>query len=138
VRQVLLAGLDAILAPRLSPVATRQHDLLLSMLAAVRLTGDANIRSLLLCDRGDGQIKNSSLYKLYTDGGARSFHFQFIWRSAVPSRVQFFAWLLVHGRIQCRSNLLRKKIIEPAQSGCALCSAPLETPLHIFFECPFA
>jgi hypothetical protein len=112
VRQVLSAGLDAILVPRLSPVAARQRDLLLPMLTAVRLTGEADTRSLPLCDREDGQIKNSSLYKLYADGGERSSHFQFIWRSAVPSRVRFFSWLLVRGRIQCRSNLLRKKIIE--------------------------
>jgi hypothetical protein len=40
VRQVVSARLDAILVPRLSPVAARQRDLLLLMITAVRLTGD--------------------------------------------------------------------------------------------------
>jgi hypothetical protein len=52
VRQVFSAGLDAILVPRFSPVAARQRNLLLPMLAAVRLTGEADSRSLRLCDRG--------------------------------------------------------------------------------------
>jgi hypothetical protein len=52
--------------------------------------------------------------------------------------VKVFAWLLVRGRIQSRSNLLRKGILDAAGSGCPICSASLETPRHILFACEFA
>ncbi|CAM0948631.1 unnamed protein product [Alopecurus aequalis] len=71
-------------------------------------------------------------------GGMLCAQYQFIWRSRAPSKVQFFCWLLVQGRIQCRSNLLRKNILEKKNSGCALCGADLETPEHVVFECTFA
>ncbi|CAD6264990.1 unnamed protein product [Miscanthus lutarioriparius] len=38
----------------------------------------------------------------------------FVWDSCAPKRVQHFTWLLVQGRIQSRSNLLRKKIVDNA------------------------
>lgn len=47
-----------------------------------------------------------------------------------------FIWLLTRGRIQCRSNLFRKKIADSPR--CALCPSADETPDHIIFGCPFA
>jgi hypothetical protein len=62
----------------------------------------------------------------------------FIWGGCVPSRVKFFGWLAVKDHIQCRSNLLRKGILVAANSGCPICTAPLETTSHILFGCLFA
>jgi len=33
------------------------------------------------------------------------------WRNAAPPRVQMFMWLLLQGRIQCRSVLHRKHVL---------------------------
>lgn len=42
------------------------------------------------------------------------------WNSCAPPRVQFFAWLLLHGRVQCRANLHKRSIVEDAT--CELCN----------------
>ena len=138
VQQVVMHGIDNFLVPRLTVAAARQKQKLAGILAATHLSPVSDQRSLPLCGAKDGKMKNSRLYKLSTMGGVLSRHHDFIWESRAPSRVKFFAWLLVHGRIQCRSNLLRKSIITPEESGCPICSAPLETPEHIMLSCPFA
>ncbi|CAO1940520.1 unnamed protein product [Urochloa humidicola] len=61
---------------------------------------------------------------------------KFVWRNKAPPRVQFFAWLLVQERIQCRANLLLKNIVDDAK--CELCHNREETCDHIIFTCPFA
>ena len=58
------------------------------------------------------------------------------WRSCAPPRVQFFAWLLMHGRLQSKSNLFSKKIV--ADPTCDLCHSSPETAEHLIFQCPFA
>ena len=62
----------------------------------------------------------------------------FVWKNYAPSRVRFFAWLLVQARIHIRDVLLRKHIVNAAGAGCPLCSAPLETADHLIFGCAFA
>jgi len=47
-----------------------------------------------------------------------------------------FFWLLLKGRIQCRSNLFPKKIVD--SPACLICGAAHETPDHIIFQCPIA
>jgi hypothetical protein len=69
--------------------------------------------------------------------GVQDGHHAFIWGSCALSRLKFFGWLAVKDRIKCRSNLLRKKILVAANSGCPICAAPLETTSHILFGCPF-
>jgi hypothetical protein len=75
VHQVVYGGLEAILAPRLSPVASRQRDLLADRLSGIQLQEAVNVRTLPLCDGGDNRIKISALYQLRTDGSMRSRHF---------------------------------------------------------------
>lgn len=50
--------------------------------------------------------------------------------------MQLFLWLLIKGRIQCRTNLFTKKIVENA--ACLICGAQSESPDHIIFHCPIA
>ena len=50
--------------------------------------------------------------------------------------MQFFGWLLVQDRIQCRTNLLTKNIVEDAT--CELCHLEDEDSNHIVFSCPIA
>nr|XP_051222255.1 uncharacterized protein LOC127340554 [Lolium perenne] len=137
VRHVLDAGLDSTLVARLSAKAARQRETLLPILSRVRLTDGADSRSLPLCARGE-RLSTSSLYRLCTNGGVRDVHHPFVWCNSAPARVRFFAWLLVRGRIQCRSNLLRKGILDERGSHCPICDGPLETPDHIMFGCEFA
>jgi hypothetical protein len=52
--------------------------------------------------------------------------------------VKFFMCLLVQSRIQSRAALLTKKIIQPADAHCPICSAPVENASHIILGCSFA
>jgi hypothetical protein len=60
----------------------------------------------------------------------------FVWRNRAPPRNQFFVWLLIQERVQCKTNLLRKNIVEDA--GCELCTQAEENCGHLFFACPVA
>ena len=48
----------------------------------------------------------------------------------------FFAWLLVHGKIQTADNLLAKGIA--CDPLCSLCNQEPETPAHLCLHCCFA
>jgi hypothetical protein len=102
VHQVLDDGLDSFLVPRMSTSAAAQ------VVAATALAAHPDKRSLPLCARPDGGLETSALYKLCTLRGEANAHANFGWQSFAPSKVKVFAWLLVRGRIQSRSNLLRK------------------------------
>jgi hypothetical protein len=137
VRHVLDAGLDSTLVARLSAMAVSQRATLLPHLSRLVLTDSVDARSLPLCARGE-RLSISSLYRLCTGGGVRDSHHPFVWCNSAPARVRFFAWLLVRGRIQCRSNLLRKGILDEHSCHCPICDDPLETPDHIMFGCELA
>jgi hypothetical protein len=36
---------------------------------------------------------------------------KFAWKNKAPPRVKFFAWLLSQSRIQCKVNLVKKRIV---------------------------
>lgn len=138
VRQVMIGGLDALLVPRLSVTAARQKAELASLLSGVSLSDAADARTLPLCSKAGGKLKTAALYKLCTFGGEVSRHADFVWRNSAPSRVKFFAWLLVQQRIQCRANLRRKGILDAAADVCPICGEHSETAGHIMFTCRFA
>ncbi|XP_051224498.1 uncharacterized protein [Lolium perenne] len=138
VRQVLTHGLDAVLAPRLSTVASGQREALLLLLSSVQLSDSVDERTLPLCSKAGGKLSTSALYKLCSYGGVLDERHELIWDNYAPSKVKFFGWLAVKDRIQSCSNLLRKKILTADVSACPICAATLETASHIMFGCRFA
>ena len=60
----------------------------------------------------------------------------FIWECREPSRVKFFAWLLVQSRVHTRGLLLKKGIVSVAEVGCPSGPLPLETASHMML--PYA
>jgi hypothetical protein len=85
----------------------------------------------------DGKLRTGSLYQLLVDAqGTDSPASKFVWKSKAPRRVQFFAWLLIQDRVQCKANLLKKGVVQEA--SCEVCGAADETATHIIFQCPFA
>lgn len=50
--------------------------------------------------------------------------------------MKFFAWLLLQNRIQCKTTLRSKGIVD--NTICETCQAPEETAAHIIFGCPNA
>lgn len=115
----------------------RQELLQLEEIVQQTLLTDKPDRRLSPFSRSPDRLDTSTIYRLLKAKGQPDDPASvFIWKNAAPSRVQFFVWLLIKGRIQCRANLFRKKIID--SSACLACRDPLETPDHIMFGCPFA
>ncbi|CAN6177571.1 unnamed protein product [Urochloa humidicola] len=86
----------------------------------------------------DGKLRSGPVYTslLTVTGSPPSPFAAFVWGNRAPPRVQFFTWLLVQERIQCRSVLVRKNVLDNAE--CALYHHPEETCDHIIFNCPFS
>jgi hypothetical protein len=115
--------------------------LLLSSTNYIRLS--FRLRSLARDERrglfclGLGKLDSGSLYRpLQSRNVPPQPAAKFIWNSHAPPRVQFFVWLLVHGRIQCRATLFRKAIVD--SPVCEICNLADETSTHIVFGCRFA
>ncbi|XP_071677157.1 uncharacterized protein [Lolium perenne] len=138
VAHVLLAGIDNALTPRLSTVAACELELLRPLLDSVSVTDEADSRSLHRCAGPHNSLSAAELYRLCRFGGELSAHASFVWDGWAPSRVKFFAWLLVQSRIQTRDNLLRKTIVDVEEAGCPLCAASIETASHLLLQCPAA
>jgi hypothetical protein len=62
--------------------------------------------------------------------------YQFVWKNFALPRVRFFGWLITKNRIQCKSNLVKKRVLQ--EDTCAICSAEHETAYHIISGCHFA
>lgn len=83
------------------------------------------------------KLKTGLLYTVLQGGeGATSRESEFVWCNRAPPRVQFFGWLVSKDRLQCKENLLRKKIVDSATCDC--CRAEAETTAHVLFHCLFA
>ncbi|KAK1678260.1 hypothetical protein QYE76_039108 [Lolium multiflorum] len=135
---VLLAGIDNALAPRFSTVVAHELELLHPLLDSVSIRDEADSRTLHRCAGPHNSLRAAELYRLYRFGGELSAHASFVWDGWAPSRVKFFAWLLVQSRIQTKDNLLRKTIVDVAEAGCTLCAASIETASHLLLHCPAA
>jgi hypothetical protein len=59
-------------------------------------------------------------------------HVSAVWGLKVPSRVQFFLWLLSKNKVLTRDNLSIRRHVE--DKSCLFC-CELETVNHLFFEC---
>jgi hypothetical protein len=61
-----------------------------------------------------------------------------IWKTCNISRQKFFAWLLLHGRLNTK-DMMTKKNFFVEFNDCILCEeCPQETIMHLFFECSFS
>ena len=64
------------------------------------------------------------------------FPYRLIWRSLAPTKVSFFVWEAVHGKILTCNNLQRRgKILV---NRCYMCKCDLETEDHLLLHCPIA
>jgi hypothetical protein len=135
---VLAAGLNqpSLFVPRLSPQAGAELQQLEDIVGQVVLNETRDARRGPFCI-AQGKLDSGSLYRLLQSKDASPHPAaKFIWESRAPPLVQFFVWLLVYGRVQCTTNLLRKRIVD--SPTCEVCNLMDETGDHIAFRCPFA
>jgi len=136
VRDMILSQLSEAFVPRLTPQASVQLQQLQQIVAQTSLESGNDIRKSLF-DCGNGRLDSSSIYKLLkAKQNPADPMSDFIWGNCSPPRVQFFMWLASKGRLQCRANLFKKRIV-PTQS-CEACQGLEETTDHILLHCPFA
>jgi hypothetical protein len=135
VKQAIDGELERSLVARRSAMAIQQLGQVNVILAQQSLNHGRDQRKSALLKR-NGELDTSLIYKaLKSANSSPDAWTKFVWNKA-PPRVKFFAWLLAKGRIQCKSNLQRKGVVQT--STCELCNATDETPAHLIFGCPFA
>ena len=62
-----------------------------------------------------------------------------IWKSKCQSKHKFFAWLILHDRINTKDMLIRRNWTVSGTHYCVLCAAQvLEDWRHLFFNCMFS
>lgn len=121
---------------RLSNSATEELWIVQDCLNAVTLTDEPDQR--MMFDRpatafSSKKVTHTLQCHLQEDPDAAR-----IWKSRLPKKVRFFAWLLHHGRLNCRAYLHRRNIRRAEESFCELCPQELEDDTHIFSICPQA
>ncbi|XP_073351793.1 uncharacterized protein [Aegilops tauschii subsp. strangulata] len=137
--QVRRRGLTGCLVPRLTRAGERELHAVSALLVAATPPGEGeDTRQLRHAAAPRNALSSSAAYRLLRFGGARASFADIIWGARIPSRVQFFSWLLVQRRIHTRDVLLRKCIVAATEADCPLCAAPLETADHMLFAYPFA
>jgi hypothetical protein len=137
VKQVFTEGVDNehFWVPRLTPQAMQDLAELKLIVQSRSLTPVPDSRRGPFC-MPNGKFDSGNLYRLLkSKDGMPHPAAKFVWSSKASPRVQFFMWLLVHGRIQRKSNLFRKKVVD---SPCEVCNLADETPSHLVGECDFA
>ena len=138
IAQLQSCGIDCsqLWVPRLSQQAMSELDEVRSILEQSSTTAEPDSCQGPFC-LPCGKFDSGSLYRLLkSKDGQPQPAASFIWESRAPRRVQFFMYLLSQRRIQCRVNLLRKKVLDSAV--CEVCSSDVETSEHVVFGCHFA
>jgi hypothetical protein len=134
---MLQHGIAASLVPQLTIIAEGElADA--PLLVVVHLVEELYALSLVRCSKKDSALNVSAIYKLSRLGGVSAPFTSIVWDGFAPSRGKFFAWLLVHSRIQTSSTLLKKHIPTTSQAVCPICGCADESATHIIFRCPFA
>jgi hypothetical protein len=124
------------MVPRRSEAAQSQLALVIDILEQQQLQDGRDRRQSPLI-KPDGNLDTSMLYRaLKTADSDPQPWAKFVWNNKAPPGVKFFAWLLSQGRIQCKTNLARKRIVE--SPICDICHAADETADHVIFGCPAA
>ena len=109
VHLIAAEGLRCHLVPRLTAEVTLELATVNELLSRVVLTNNRDGRNSAFAME-NGTLHTSGLYKMIKssrdplDPSTGAF-----WHSYAPPRVQIFAWLLMHGRLQSKPNLFRKK-----------------------------
>ena len=101
--------------------------------------GVDDVRSWVL--ESSGTFSCKSFFRSFFPHPA-SFCFPFlklIWKTLIPSKVQFFSWLLVIGKLPtCDIVQRRHTYICISPNWCVLCKSCSEDQDHLFLHCPFS
>jgi exonuclease III len=83
-----------------------------------------------------GVFEVKSFYKILSNTAIGMFPWKSIWRSKVPSRVAFFGWNAVLGKILTHDNLRKRSIV--IVEWCCMCKKNGESVDHLLIHCEVA
>jgi hypothetical protein len=64
-----------------------------------------------------------------------AFSFRGIWRGLVPSKVEIFCWMAIINKINTRSMLVKRGILDTSAANCTICLVEEEMVDHLFIHC---
>ena len=112
VAQAMQSGLEGNFVRRLSSQAADQLQQIRCIMGDTVLTNESDKRISPFCI-APGRLDTLAIYRMLKSRDCQPNESSvFVWNSAAPPRVKLFVWLLVQGRIQCRTNLFRKGIVD--------------------------
>ena len=132
VREMLATGILHQLRPRLTCAARTEGRVLQDCLQHISLD-----------DRPDARLLDSPCRPTFSSrdayraiqGEALEQDAMRIWATWLPTKVKFFSWLLVRGRLNTRAYLHHRNIRTLEDSWCVHCNGVSETDVHIFSGC---
>jgi len=130
---VAAEGVTRHLRTRLTRVAREELVLLQSCIPFSHLTDRADHRYLDLSQRTPFSSRGA-YHSLHAEDEQNPDAAR-IWATKLPSKVKFFGWLLLLGRLNSRANLCHKNIRTRDEANCEFCPDVLETDEHIFVLC---
>jgi len=128
VQQIIQLGISYNLTARLSSQATLELTEVQQLLASITLTQQPDRRTCKFADT-TSKLNTGAIYRASTYSGVSSRIYNYVWTSRAPTRVRFFGWLLMRGRLQCRANLYYKHVVD--NDTCELCRQEPETSDHL-------
>ncbi|KAE8813420.1 hypothetical protein D1007_09424 [Hordeum vulgare] len=84
----------------------------------------------------NGEYSARSAYALQFEGATSMDGFKLIWHAWAPGNCRFFVWTTMLGKIMTADALLRRE--RENEYFFWLCECSLETPMHLFTECPWS
>jgi hypothetical protein len=140
VKEAIEGELRDTLVPRLSSAAQGELLAVQHLCEQTVLTAEPDKRTSRFYKHTDRAVPlhSAAIYRASMHTDVLWDYHDFVWRNYAPPRVKHFGWLLVHQRIQCKTNLLLKHIVD--NDVCEICSqheAPEDTD-HIISGCPFS
>lgn len=119
---------------RLSRQAGEELQQLEALLQDISFNNSRDSRSCFFADNKQ-RLLSGMIYRASMRSDSTCPSYQFLWKNFAIPRVKFFGWLLTKGRINCKSNLLTKRVLQ--DDICDICGHTAETPDHIISGCPF-
>ena len=105
VAEVHRNGIEPFLASRFSAGAREELAAVKAILEHLELT-DADDQRFSPLSEMKTELKTGPIYRLtmLATGAPECTFAEFVWKNKAPPRVQFFGWLLVLQRLNCRAN----------------------------------
>lgn len=109
----------------------------LKQIASHELVEDPNIGDLIYCKGNNKEgfsIKHALSLIRNEDANDYNKQWEVVWRTPVQQRIRVFMWLLLHDRVLCNVNKMKRHISDDPR--CPRCNGNEETLLHLLRDCP--